>query len=1051
MNRATPAFVLAIWLGLLAQPALAQERVGVRTGDHPGHGRIVFDWAAPPAYQVEQQGDRVILRFPNADAVDLAGARRLPRNILAVAKVPGGVELTLRPGARIRHFRNGPKVALDALDPSETREAQAPRAPESTRAAATEPARAAATRPPRESPARPATAPALAPPRPEPALSAVEPPRSDPARSVSRPDPPRAQPPRAEAPRPESLGAEPPRLQTLRLEPPRPEAPRPEVPRPESARVEAPRSESPRPEPPASSPVLAELARPEPGRAAPPAAEPRTATLRLPPAAPPPLASLAGPPPIRARLLDEPAIGPGMRLALGAGTGLAAFRRGEQAMILAETDRPIEFGGLLREPAFQGIQARPVPGATLITFPLPPGMQIAARHEGNDWFLSVVPRQHAAATAIPALRAEFDQGRTILHAPRPGRVLSMPDPLTGGPLLVGLVTQAAPRQIVTRGLAELDLLETFLGVAVLARADRVALRSGAGRFTLSVEGGSVSLAAEPDAAHWAALGMTRSFDLPGQSMVALLERLRAQQGAIASAAPLLRAEPRLAAAQTLLALGLPQEAQSMLRLAVQESPEAGMDRRLAFLGGMAALLAGRPGEAAGLDAELPGSDEVLLWRSLRAAMQGDAQAAAPGLAAAWPLLQAYPEGLRRRVIGAAAEAMAEGGQHAAARRLIDATPEDPAILLAQAMLEEAQGEPARALEAYAAASQTRDRLMRARALRRAIELRLATGRLDAAGAASALESALFAWRGDGIEFATRERVAALRREAGDPRAALTLLRETEAAFPEQAAQLRAPIQAAFLHALESESPLGAVALYDAHPELLPPGEAGEGMLALLTERLTALDLADRAAALLRRAMELAPPGENRAALGARLAALRLGERDAEGALGALAASSAPRLPQALLEARSLLAARAEARRGNRVLAAEALRALGPAGDEALSEILAEARDFTGAAAALGRHLAGLPLSGPLPEAAQRLVLRQAAWLAMAGDQGALGQLRARHGAQFQPGAIASAFEALTTDPVRGLADLPRLARELNLFRSLPQRLEPLRTAQGPAG
>jgi hypothetical protein len=1035
---------LALGLALLASPmathVAAQERVGVRTGDHPGHGRIVFDWTAPPAYQVEQEGERVILRFPNADAIDLGGARRLPRNVLAVARIPGGVELTLRPGARIRHFRNGPKVALDALDPTETREAAAPRpAPEPPRTATPRPVREAAGRPP----------PAPTPPRAEPVrpqLARAETARPEPA----RPEPARPELVRLEPPRPEPTPVE-----VARLEPPRPEPTRPEPTRPASSRADAARAEVSRAEPSLPEPPRAEPRRIEPPRAEPPRAElaaepPRSAAPRA-SAAPPPLASLAGPPPVRARLLDEPGTGPGMRLPLGAGTGLAAFRRGEQALILAETERPIEFGGLLREPAFQGIQARPVPGATLISFPLALGQQIAVRQEGADWFLSVVPRQHPAATAIPTLRAEFDQGRTILHAPRPGRVLSLADPLTGGPLLVGLVTQAAPRQLGTRGLAELDLLETFLGVAVLARADRVALRPGAGRFTLSIEGGSVSLAADPDAAQGVALGMTRSFDMPGQPMAALLERLRAQQAAIASAAPLTRTEPRFAAAQTLLALGLPQEAQSMLRLAAQESPEAAMDRRFAFLGGIAALLAGRPGEAAGLDAEIPGSDEVLLWRSLRAALQGDAQAAGPGLAAAWPLLQAYPEGLRRRVIGPAAEALVEGGQHAAARRLIEAAAEDPAILLAQAMLEEAQGEPARALEAYAAASQGRDRLMRARALRRAIELRLATGRLDAAGAARALESALFAWRGDGTELSTRERVAALRREAGDPRGALTLLRETAEAFPEQAAQLRTPIRAAFLHALEAESPLGAVALFDAHPELLPHGEAGDAVLALLTERLVALDLADRASALLRRAMELAPAGDNRAALGARLAALRLNERDSEGALAALAASSAPRLPPALIEARSLIAARAEARRGNRALAAEALQALGPAGDEALSEILAEARDFTGAAAALGRHLAALPPSGPLPESAQRLVLRQAAWLAMSGDQAALTQLRARHGPQITPGPLANAFEALATDPVRGLADLPRLARELNLFRSLPQRLEPLRTAQGPAG
>lgn len=998
---------MGLLLGLLVLPAAAQPRVAIRTGDHPGHGRIVFDWAAPPAYQAEQQGDRVILRFANAEAIDMAGARRLPRNVLAVEKVPGGIELTLRPGARMRHFRNGPKVALDLLDPTEPSVAEARRPPPPP-----EPARGAATRPPTRE-ARAAVRPEAARPEPAPAASLL-------------PVPPAVAPP----------------------------------PMREVTPVPTPAATPSMPPPPLQPPTAA-LARPAPdaasAEAAAQVAEPRAIPPRAPLAKPPqgapmaPLASLAGPAPVRARLVEEPGLGPSMRLQLGAGAGLAAFRRGEQALILVETERPIEFGGLLREPAFQGIQARAMAGFTLITLPLATPLQIVPRQEGNDWFLAVVPRQHPAATAIPALRAEFDQGRTILHAARPTRVVTLADPLTGGPLLVGLVGQAAPRQIVTRGLAELDLLETFLGVAVLARADRVAMRSGAERFLLSIEGGSVSLAAEPGEGHWAALSMTRSFDMPGQPMAALLERLRAQQAAIASAAPLLRAEPRLAAAQTLLALGLPQEAQAMLRLAAQENPESAMDRRQAFLAGMAALLAGRVSEAAGLDAELPGSDELLLWRSLRAAMQGDVQAAAPGLAASWPLLQAYPEGLRRRVIGPAAEALVEGGQHAAARRLIESAGEEPAILLAQAMLEEAQGQPARALEAYEAAANGRDRLMRARALRRGIELRLATGRLDAAGAARALESATFAWRGDAFELGARERIAALRRAAGDPRGALTSLRETEAAFPEHAHSLRAPIQAAFLHALEAESPLGAVALHDAHPELLPQGEAGEAMLALLTDRLVALDLSDRASALLRRAMERAAPGANRAGLGARLAALRLAERDAEGALAALAASSAPRLPAPLLEARSLLAARAEARRGNRALASEALQALGQAGDEALSEILAEARDFSGAAGALGRHLATLPGTGRLDEPGQRLVLRQAALLAMAGDEAGLAQHRARHVSRMEAGEIGTAFDALTTDPVRGLADLPRLARELNLFRSFPQRLEPLRTAQRPAG
>lgn len=1015
---------ICLGFGLLAASAAAQERIGVRTGDHPGFGRIVFDWTAAPRYRVEQQGDRVLLRFPNNDAVDLAGARRLARNLLAVNRAEGAIELTLRPGARIRHFRNGPKVALDIMDPSENaaerRPAASAMATASARrrdgpapAAARFETRQAAASPRRQEGARPADA---APPSPP--LVALPPPTRPnfaPA-AIAEAQPAPATPP-AEA------------ASVLPVEAPR------------NLAAVAPSRE------PERTPQAVGGPRPllEAGGPAPAPPPPATGI--------PPLASLAGPPPIRARIVEEAGLGPAMRLPVGAGVGAAALRRGDSALVVLDTDRPIEFGALLRERSFAGLQAQRSAGATVITWSLPPDRQILLRQEGADWFVVSAPVEHPMPAIVAPLRVELEGDHASLHAARPSRVVALSDPLTGLPLLVGTVSEAAPRQMATRNLAEFDLLETFLGVAVLARADRVALRTGSARFLLSIEGGAVAVAGQTLDGGLADTGMTRSFDIPSQPVPALQERLRSQQASIGSVAPLLRAEPRIAAAQTLLALGLPQEAQAMLRLAIQESPQAAQDGRQAFLSGMAALLAGRSAEARGLDAELPASDEIIFWRALRAAIQGEAGAAAPGLAATVPLLLSYPEGLRRRLLPTAAEALAEGGQPAVARRLLDAAGEDASLLLARALIEETQGNTDRALEGYDAAAASRDRLMRARAVRRGIELRLATGRLDAAGAARQLEQTLFAWRGDAQEVSTRERLAALRREAGDPRSALALLRETEALFPERAPALRDLIQQAFLQALEVEPPLGAVGLYDAHPELLPGGEAGEAMLALLADRLAALDLPDRAAGLLRRAMERLPAGESRAALGARLAAQRLGERDAEGALEALSISSAPRLPPALVERRSLIAAQAEARRGHRELAIEALKALGPAGDEALSEILAESRDFAGAAAALSRHLAVAAPAAPaaLSEPLQRLALRNAALLAMAGDEPGLAALRARYATRMIRAELASAFEALTADPVRGLADLPRLARELNLFRQFPQSLEPLRTAQRTAG
>jgi hypothetical protein len=42
------------------------------------------------------------------------------------------------------------------------------------------------------------------------------------------------------------------------------------------------------------------------------------------------------------------------------------------------------------------------------------------------------------------------------------------------------------------------------------------------------------------------------------------------------------------------------------------------------------------------------------------------------------------------------------------------------------------------------------------------------------------------------------------------------------------------------------------------------------------------------------------------------------------------------------------------------------------------------------------------------------------------------------------GPLAEVFGVLTSDPLRGVADLPRLQRELGAMRLLPSRLEALR-------
>jgi hypothetical protein len=718
-------------------------------------------------------------------------------------------------------------------------------------------------------------------------------------------------------------------------------------------------------------------------------------------------------------------------LPVPAETGLAILRRGETLLLVLDQPHALDTTPLRGDPVFGNLRVETLPEATILRLPIAAPAGLQARRQGQQWLLTPMPGPGRERSIL----AEAEEGRVILRASAPGRPIPIADPETGFPILVGTVREPGQAVPGARSLAQLDLLPTQLGVAALARADTATLRRVGDRFVLSgLAAGAIPV--DPGAESAA---MSRIMDLPNLEPGAAQERLRAQQSSIAAAPPLARLPLRRATAEGMLALGLAQEAQAMIRLAFQEDPRASADPRSLLLHAAAALMAGRLADAQPLaNAALPENDEVTLWRAALAATAGNPAAASPGFAGSLPLLLGYPEPLRARLLPLAAEAMLEAGELPGARRLLRAAGDRPELALARARLAEAEDQPDSALDLYAAIAQGRDRPARARALRRATELRLKTGALDAAGAAAALEASLFAWRGDAEELATRLRIAALRATAGRARAALDLLKETAETFPDRAEQIRPAEEGALLQALTQEPPTVAIALYESQSQLLPRDERGAEALALLAERLAAMDLPDRGAALAQQALERAPTAR-RPAFATRLASLRLAAGDAKGALDAL--DAIPANPEEALP-RGLLAARAKAALGAPEEAAAILRGLGTPALPALAALLAERRDWAGASDTLLALAATQPED---PSTAQE-VLRAAAYAALAGDSARLAALRAAWLEKLGTGPIAEAVALLTADPVRGLSDLPRLQRELNLFRGFPHKLDAFRTA-----
>jgi hypothetical protein len=1001
--RSGAALRLFLLLALAPSLAWAQALVDVRSGDHAGLGRLVFEWSAPVEYSLDHTDRGATIRFPGTVPQNMPGIGRPPRNVSMIATEDGMVRITVRPGTAIRPFKLDNRIVLDFLDPTVSRTA---RAGVVAKAASRMQTAAGAAQP--DSLLQPAV------------QSSHEAGNAIVVADTSRRRPARA---RRRGP-------------TEAVAPPVPT----EVPTPDSAPVTAP------------PPMQVEVA-PAP-QAAEAAAAPTVTQNRIEDAVaadPPMSTAVAQKPAPAARLIGLAGRNQAVLLPYGTDTGAAILRRGNVVLIAFDSAEPLDLTRLRSDPAFGALEMEAVAGGTLFRLPLAAPGVIRARREVGGWLLELV-RPADGSGQVPGARTigletqgEASQ-RLALVVSAPGRVLPVLDPETGMPLLLGTVRQGGQAMTTARRLPEIDLPETMLGAAFLARSDNVAIRPGADRFLVQLSGGARFALDQAAAQPAAGLSMTRTFDLPSQSSAQIFERVKALQSGIGNAAPLNRLPQRQAIGEAYLAIGMPQEAQSSLALGFAEDPRARENPTYMALSAVAALLSGRIADAGPLRAaDLPETDEIRLWRAVLSASQGDESAAAPGFAATLPLLIAYPPALRARLLPMAGYTLAVAGDRAALRQLLARAGTDPVLTLATAMLADLEGQTDAALAGYDQAAQGRDRLARARAIRRAIELRLKAGRIDAAQAAKALEASLFAWRDDTEEIATRLRIAVLRKDAGDGRGALALLRETQQLFPNTASAVEGPMAEAFIAAIENDPPLAAISLFDAYPELLPSGPQGDVLIQSLAERLVELDLGDRASIMLRDAMKRAEGGR-RAAVGYRLATLRFGEGDLAEARAALTESSAVPIDPKLAQDRAILTARLDARQGHLAEATASLREIGPAGLEPLSEILAEAQDWAGSAKALAGHLVGVLPAPPaeLQDAERKLVLRQAVLLALAGDDRGLAALRATQLGRMRDGPMADAFASLTADSVKGLSDLPRLQRELQIFRRLPIQLDALR-------
>lgn len=230
----------------------------------------------------------------------------------------------------------------------------------------------------------------------------------------------------------------------------------------------------------------------------------------------------------------------------------------------------------------------------MITMPLAEDETLALNRDQDGWIIEL-----GAARAAPAVETAVADGIAFQFA-QPGRAMTITDPVTDQIMLLGTVRKSAGDRTAIaarRAAPGYVLLPSFLGLALEVSADAVDLRTSLAGFTLQ----------SPDRtapARIAAPVRDNGLGIPNAPTDVLMRQLNGQIASAAAAPPRSRGPERVAAARTMLALGMAAEAQALLNLASNDDPAIASDPSAAVLSGVAAVLANRANEADGSTTQL---------------------------------------------------------------------------------------------------------------------------------------------------------------------------------------------------------------------------------------------------------------------------------------------------------------------------------------------------------------------------------------------------------------------------------------------------------------
>lgn len=784
-------------------------------------------------------------------------------------------------------------------------------------------------------------------------------------------------------------------------------------------------------------------------------------------------------------------------------TGMAVFERDDKIWLVSDQE------DLMLSPNVVGPDAAKMmpPGAVLITggkaytFPRLGAKAVQGQAGGLLWRVIAAPHDIHVEGLRPVREDdnadEPGGGKLIWELQEPGRVLDVPDPVTGRTLKVVTVNSAKFMSGPPQDFVEFETLSTPVGLAILPKVDDLTVEIVRQKIVVTRPGGlhlmpkkniDTVLSFRQAQAKKTADPMQRKlpekriFDFNTWQMGGLqvLERNRNLVLSTLAGKPQSgQVEGLISLARMHLANGLWAESNGFLDFALEEVPELESNPEFVALDGASNAL-GRVSDLALeslSDKGLNGYPEIGYWKAYVLADLQDWQQAGEVLPTDIEILAYYPETLIARLGLVLSEVALRSGKLAEGEKILKLVEDHGGELVFQqeAALTYLKGEAARqhakpedAIKIWTPLTTGKDAMYRAKSGLAIARLEYERKKITPVQAIDKLERLRYAWRGDELEALINYWLGKVYFDTGDYIKGLKIMRDA-ANFSEGTdlgerilAEMVETFEKLFTgEALHKISGPDAAALYDEFIALSPGGDKGDVIAEKLADHLVSKELLDRAVTLLQTVMSH-KQGVEAYRIATKLAAIELLDGKSVNALSTLGKAKSvldglpedQRLPERYQEI-SLLRARAlsQERRPDQALAL--LHDLPRSKDvnKLRADIAWRAGYWDDAAEALGDVIndENISLTRPLTPEHSGLLMQRAVALNLSSDRIGLANMREKYSDSMAQTDKARVFEVITRARQSGaLADrntLMGVVSEVDLFK---QFLDNYKASSAPA-